>query len=37
MRIIHIKDSYMFNKNNKNGTHRYCVYYDRKKQTISCY
>ena len=30
MRIYHIKDSYMFNKNNKNGTHRYCVYYDRK-------
>lgn len=30
MRIYHIKDSYMFNKNNKNGTHRYCVYFDRK-------
>lgn len=30
MRIYHIKDSYMFNKKNKNGTHRYAVYKDRK-------
>lgn len=30
MVIFHIKDSYMFNKNNKNGTHRYAVYKDRK-------
>ena len=30
MVIYHIKDSYMFNKKNKTGTHRYAVYKDRK-------
>ena len=30
MKIYHIKDSYMFNRNNRTGTHRYAVYKDRK-------
>lgn len=30
MRIYHIKDNYMFNRNNSSGTHRYAVYKDRK-------
>lgn len=34
MRIYHIKDNYMFNKSNKNGTHRYAVYKDRKTNEI---
>lgn len=28
MRIMHIKNSYMYDKNDLNGTHRYAVYKD---------
>ena len=34
MRIYHIKDSYMFNKKNKTGTHRYAVFKDRKTNEL---
>ena len=34
MRIYHIKNSTMFNKKDKNGTHRYAVYYDRKSHEL---
>ena len=30
MKIYHIKDNYMFNRNNRNGTHRYAVFKDRR-------
>ena len=30
MKIYHINDSYIFNRKNINGTHRYAVYKDRK-------
>ena len=30
MRIYHIKNSYMYNRKDKNGTHRYAVFKDRK-------
>lgn len=30
MKIYHIKNSYMYNKRDKNGTHRYAVFKDRK-------
>ncbi|MDR2828589.1 MAG: hypothetical protein LBV51_04130 [Acholeplasmatales bacterium] len=30
MRILNIKDNYMFDKTNKTGTHRYAVYRDNK-------
>lgn len=32
MRIYHIKDSYIFNKKNKTGSHRYAVFFDRKSR-----
>lgn len=34
MKIYHIKDSYMFNRNNSSGTHRYAVYKDRKTNEL---
>ncbi len=30
MKIYHIKNSYMYNKQDKNGTHRYAVFKDKK-------
>ena len=30
MRLVKIKNRYLYNSNNPNGTHTYAVYYDRK-------
>lgn len=32
MRLVKIKNSYLFNSNNPNGTHTYATYYDRKNK-----
>lgn len=32
MRLVKIKNRYLFNSNNPNGTHAYAAYYDRKNK-----
>ena len=32
MKLVNIKNRYMFNSNNPNGKHTYAVYYDRKNK-----
>lgn len=32
MRLIKIRNKYLFNSNNPNGTHTYAVFYDRKEK-----